>query len=175
MATTKRWVALLRAVNVGDRKVGMARLKELAAYAGLTDVSTHLVSGNLLFTGSGTQAQLRTRLEKAIAAEFGFTVEVLLRSRQQLEKLLADNPFADGKPAQVLIGFLDGKAEAGLADKLGTVAVNERIKVAGTEVWLDCVDGIGRSKLAARLPALVKPRIVTARNVNTVTKLAELL
>jgi len=175
MATTKRWVALLRAVNVGGRKVGMTQLKALAADAGLTDVSTHLVSGNLLFTGSGTQAQLETELEKAISDDVGFTVEVLLRSRQQLEKLLADNPFAASLGSRVLIGFMDGSAPAGLADKLAEVAVNERIKVAGTEVWLDCVDGIGRSKLAIKLPALVKPRIVTARNVNTVTKLVELL
>lgn len=175
MTTGKRWAGLLRAVNVGGRKLTMAALKKSAADAGFTDVATLLASGNLVFTASGAQSAVREQLEKAIADDAGFAVEVLLRSEQQLEKLLADNPFPDGKPAQVLICFLDGAAPAGLGDKLAAVAVHERIEVAGTEIWLDCVDGIGKSKLAARLPALVKPRIVTGRNVNTVRKLAAIL
>ena len=43
------------------------------------------------------------------------------------------------------------------------------------EVWIDFVDGIGRSRLAAKLPALVKPLVVTGRNFNTVVKLEALL
>lgn len=175
MTTGKRWAGLLRAVNVGGRKLPMAELRELAEQAGFTEVSTLLASGNLLFTGSGSAADVRARLERSIAEHTGFAVEVLLRSGPQLRKLLKDNPFPTGRPAQVLVCFLDAKAPAALADELKAVAVNERIAISGTEIWLDCVDGIGRSKLAARLPALVKPLIVTGRNVNTVSKLAELL
>ena len=173
--TERRWAGLLRAVNVGGRKMPMAELRQLAEEAGFTEVSTLLASGNLLFTGAGSEGDIRGRLERSIADHTGFTVEVLLRSKEQLRAMLANNPFPDGRPAQVLVCFLDAVAPAALADKLAGVAVNERIAIVDTEIWIDCVDGIGTSKLASRLPALVKPRIVTGRNVNTVAKLADLL
>lgn len=175
MATERRWAGLLRAVNVGGRKLPMAELRHLAEDAGFTEVSTLLASGNLLFTGARSEDDVRGRLERSIAEHTGFAVEVLLRDKEQLRGLIASNPFPEGRPAQVLVCFLDAPAPAALAEKLAAVAVNERIAIVGAEIWLDCVDGIGTSKLAARLPALVKPRIVTGRNVNTVAKLAELL
>lgn len=171
----KRWAGLLRAVNVGGRTLTMAALKKSATDAGFTEVSTLLASGNVVFTAAGSRASVRTTIERAIADDAGFSVDVLLRSKTQLQKLLNANPFADGEGSHVLIGFLDGPAPAHLAEKLARVAVNERIEVSGTEVWIDFVDGIGRSKLAAQLPALCKPRIVTGRNVNTVTKIVDRL
>ena len=175
MTTTKRWAGLLRAVNVGGRKLPMADLRRVTEEAGFTEVATLLASGNLVFSGSGGEAAIRERLEAAIHDLTGFHAEVLLRSKQQLEVLLAANPFPDGQPARVLVCFLDAEAPAGLAEKLAAAAAGERILVAGTEIWIDFSDGIGVSKLWARLPALVKPRIVTGRNVNTVGKLAALL
>lgn len=175
MSEGKRWAGLLRAVNVGGRTLKSAALKKSALDAGFTDVTTLLASGNVVFTATGTEQRVRKRLEQAIAADAGFTVEVLLRSKAQLQKLLDANPFPDGDGAHVVINFLDGAAPAGLADRLAQVPGNERLKVAGHEVWVDFVDGIGRSKLAAKLPALVRPRLVTGRNLNTLRRLVELL
>lgn len=172
---TKRWAGLLRAVNVGGRTLPMATLREVAEEAGFEQVRTLLASGNVVFTGSGSAAAVRGRLERAIAEHAGFRVEVLLRSKQQLDRLLADNPFRQGKGSQVLVGFLDGPAPAGLAAALVDVAVNEEVVVAGKHVWVHFPDGMGRSALAARLPTLARPRIVTGRNVNTVTRLAGML
>ena len=129
--TERRWAGLLRAVNVGGRKMPMAELRQLAEEAGFTEVSTLLASGNLLFTGAGSEGDIRGRLERSIADHTGFTVEVLLRSKEQLRGLLANNPFPDGRPAQVLVCFLDAVAPAALADKLAGVAVNERIAGLG--------------------------------------------
>lgn len=175
MTQSQRWAGLLRAVNVGGRKLTMATLRESATEAGFTEVTTLLASGNVVFTAGGSEQLVRTGFEKAIAERAGFSVEVLLRSKPQLQRLLAADPFPDGNRSQVLVSFLDGVAPAGLADRLAEVAVNERIAVAGHEVWIDFVDGIGRSKLAIKLPSLVRPLLVTGRNVNTVTKLLELL
>lgn len=175
MVSGARWAGLLRAVNVGGRTLTMAALKKSAAEAGFTEVATLLASGNVVFTASGPERSVRATLEQAIARNAGFTVEVMLRSKPQLGALLKANPFADSSGSRVLLCFLDAAATAGLAQRLAEVAVNERIQVGEHEVWIDFVDGIGRSKLAARLPALVKPRLVTGRNVNTVTKLEALL
>lgn len=172
---TKRWAGLLRAVNVGGRTLTMAGLRKSAADAGCTDITTLLASGNVVFAADGDEQAVRRRLEEAIEAEAGFTVEVLLRSKAQLTGLLTSNPFPDGNGSRVLVGFLDGAAPAGLADALAPLAVDEEFAVAGTEVWVHFPSGMGRSKLAARLPSLAKPRIMTGRNLNTVTKLAGLL
>jgi uncharacterized protein (DUF1697 family) len=173
--STKRWAGLLRAVNVGGRRLSMAALKKSAIDAGFTDVSTLLASGNVAFTAAGAQATVRKKIEQAISDDAGFRVEVLLRSKQQLDTLLAENPFPDGKGPQVLVCFLDGAPPAGLAERLAEVAVNERIEVGTHEVWIDFCDGIGRSKLAVALPKLCKPIVVTGRNVNTVGKLVKML
>lgn len=175
MADSTRWAGLLRAVNVGGRQLTMAKLKAAAESAGFEDVATLLASGNVTFSGGGSEKAIRGKLEKALSEEAGFAIEVMLRRKPQLQKLLKANLFPDGSGSKVLIGFLDGTAPAGLADKLAEVAINERIEVAGKEVWIDFVDGVGRSKLAAKLPALCKPRLVTARNVNTVAKLVDKL
>jgi len=171
----RRWAGLLRAVNVGGRTLTMAALRKSATDAGFSEVSTLLASGNVVFTASGSEAAIRSKLEQSIADDAGFTVEVLLRSKPQLQKLLKANPYRDGKGSQVLIGFLNGTAPPGLSERLAEVAVNERFHITGTEIWIDFVDGIGRSKLAAKLPSLCKPRLVTGRNLNTVTKLVEVL
>ncbi len=171
----KRWAGLLRAVNVGGRRLTMAALKKCTVDAGFDDVATLLASGNVVFTATGSESAVRTKIEKAISDNAGFTVEVLLRSKPQLARLLKANPFPDGKGPRVLIGFLDGAAPSGLAEAMAAVAVNERIKVGDKEVWIDFVDGIGRSKLAIKLPSLCRPRVVTGRNVNTVAKLVEML
>lgn len=170
-----RWAGLLRAVNVGGRTLTMAALRQSATDAGFTDVTTLLASGNLIFTATGPEAAVRERLEQAISADAGFTVEVLLRSKEQLASLLATNPFPGGNGSQVLIGFLDGPAPAGLGDAMAPLVVDEEFVLAGCELWAHFPSGMGRSKLAAKLPALARPRVLTGRNLNTVTKLAGLL
>lgn len=175
MSQGKRWVGLLRAVNVGGRALPMAALRQAAADAGCTEVTTLLASGNVVFTATGGQASVRGALEQAIEAGSGLRVEVLLRTKPSLQKLLAANPFPEGNPSRVLVGFLDGPAPAGLAARLDELANAEQVRVAGSEVWLHFPDGVGRSKLFEKLPGVLRPRIVTTRNVNTVTKLVDLL
>lgn len=172
---TKRWAGLLRAVNVGGRTLTMATLRKSAQDAGLVDVATLLASGNIVFAADGGERAVRGRLEKAIKADAGFTVEVLLRSKAQLSALVKANPFPGTNGSQVLIAFLDGEAAPELADAMAALVVDEEFVVAGTEVWAHFPSGMGRSKLAEKLPGLVKPTVMTGRNLNTVTKLVALL
>lgn len=79
------------------------------------------------------------------------------------------NPFPGANGSQVLIAFLDGEASPSLADALTPLVVDEEVVVAGTEVWLHFPSGMGRSKLAEKLPGLIKPTVATGRNLNTVT------
>ncbi|MFT3862621.1 DUF1697 domain-containing protein [Micropruina sp.] len=172
MTHDQRWAGLLRAVNVGGRTLTMATLKKSANDAGFTEVATLLASGNLTFTAQGSRQSVRERLERAITADAGFNVEVLLRSKSELRRLVETNPFPDSNPSHVIVYFMDGPAPAELEQRLAEVAVDERVRLAGHELWVDFGGGMARSPLATKLPRLARPLLVTGRNVNTVGKLA---
>ena len=80
-----RWVALLRAVNLGARnKVPMPELRSLLEEAGYGDVRTYIASGNVLLDGSSGRAALATALERIVADSFGVTTTAILRKPREL-------------------------------------------------------------------------------------------
>ena len=172
-----RRVALLRGINLaGSRTLSMADLRDVACGLGWTEVATHLQSGNLLFTSAGTDAELVGRLTAALCERFGMGIDVVVRTGKQLRRLVAEHPFADGDPSRVVIACSDRPVSTEAAAKLAGLATpNERIKVAGADIYADFPDGQARSKLAAQLVSALKPATGTARNLRTMTKLAELL
>ncbi|WEJ33351.1 DUF1697 domain-containing protein [Devosia sp. SD17-2] len=87
------WGAFLRGINLGNRRMKMAELKSCLEVAGFSEVKTILASGNVRLVAEGPEAQLKAKLEKAIAEKFGFEVGVVLRSEDELAKMLSENPF----------------------------------------------------------------------------------
>ncbi len=89
-----RYVAFLRAVNVGNRRITMADLAQtVGRIADVNAVSTYIASGNVLFTAAGTSAALEAAIEHAFEARFGFTSEAFVRTGDEVEALLAGHPF----------------------------------------------------------------------------------
>lgn len=100
MCTDQTYVAFLRAVNVGGRKVEMARLREVLAGLGLDSVRTYIASGNAFFTShESDRAGLVERIETRLANTFGFAIPTILRTVPELETELAASPFVDAQPA----------------------------------------------------------------------------
>jgi uncharacterized protein (DUF1697 family) len=87
------WGVFLRGINLGKRQMKMAELKTCLEAAGFTDVKTVLASGNVRLSGEGTEADIKARIEKAIADQFGFDVGVVLRSEDEMTKMLDGHPF----------------------------------------------------------------------------------
>lgn len=172
-----RRVALLRGINVGGaRKVPMADLRDVATGLGWSDVATHLQSGNLLFRAEGSDVELSATLTVALRERFGIDVDVVLRSGEVLRRLVENHPFADGDPAQVVIACCDAPVGRAAADKLMELAARgERLQVVGADIYADFPHGQARSKLAAQLISALRPATGTARNLRTMTKLAEML
>lgn len=163
------YVALLRAVNVGGTStLPMSELKTICEGLGFADVQTYIQSGNVLFRSNLAEGEVRRRLEEALAARMGKAPGVILRSRRELETVLAEAPFPDAKPNFLLVTFLPEPPAAGALDKL-VAPDGEEVQIHGREIYIHYPNGSGRSKL--KLPAL-KPG--TARNLNTVCKLAEM-
>ena len=148
-------VALLRAVNVGGkRKVPMAALRSLCEDLGYDDVATYVNSGNVVFRASGTTATVEAALERAIAKEFGFHVDVSVRTAAQWSKLVVANPFAKeskATPNFVQLFVSKGKVptKAAAAKLQERAKAGEQVKVAGGALWIHYPKGIGTSKLTA--------------------------
>lgn len=155
----------------------MARLRELLTAAGYEDVRTHLQSGNIVLSAAAGARRLERDLAATIEAEFGFAVPVIVRSRAQLNAVIAADPFGDAvtEPKLYQVSFLAGAAPGGTEQRLqGLAAGGERVQVRGHEIYAWHPDGIGRSKLASALGAAAMGVLTTTRNFRTVCALAEL-
>lgn len=171
------WVALLRGINVGGhKKVPMADLRTMCV--GLWPDSapkTYIASGNLIFSAKGDAAEIRTALEEGIASTFGFDVPVCLVAGEALQMTTNTCPFpdAEGKAVHAFMP-IDGSLPAEVElNKFKTV--DEVIEYAGEMVWLHTPSGFQKSKLGERLSSAKGPYRLTARNLNSMRKLSQML
>ena len=174
-----RVLALLRAVNVGGRKLPMAELRTLCRELGWSDVATYIQSGNLVFAADAAPEALEAELEQAIAGRFGLGVPVIARTANQWAGLAAGNPFpaaARDEPSRLLLLVSKKPPVADAADRLMERAQGgEKVRLAGEGLWIRFAAGVARSKLtpAAIDKACGSP--ATGRNYRTVLKLREML
>jgi uncharacterized protein (DUF1697 family) len=167
-----RLVALLRGINLGaKRRVPMADLRELMAELGYTDVRTVLQSGNVVFTGAKSNA--KQTLERALEDRYGFQVDVILRTLDELQAIADHDPFKDEADdlKRYFVVFLHGKPKLdGLEDADWSP---DKLHVHGSELYAWCPEGMQGSRL---MKALGKPGVAdtaTFRNMSTVRKLLE--
>jgi uncharacterized protein (DUF1697 family) len=174
-------IALLRAVNVtGHNRLTMAALREVLTGMGLGDVRTLLQSGNVVFAARPQPAaQLEGALERATAAQLGVTTDYVVRTPKEWTAMIEGNPFAReaaATPNLMLVMALKQAPEAAAAAAFERAhAGPERLSVQGRHVYLVYPDGVGRSRLTG---ALIEKRLGvrgTARNWNTVLKLAAMV
>jgi uncharacterized protein (DUF1697 family) len=161
------YVALLRAVNVGGTgKLPMNDLKALCEEAGFGKVRTYIASGNVVFESRESETGVKAALETALAAYAGKPVGVYLRTAAEMTQVLAGNPFPDAPPNRTVAIFLDGPPPADALERISGVD-DEEVRLGPREIYVRYGENMGRSKL--KLPAA---KDGTARNINTVAKLA---
>jgi uncharacterized protein (DUF1697 family) len=162
------YVALLRGVNLGKRTLRMDDLKRIATELGLDRPRTFIASGNLLFVSGKTEKALKAALEAALEKHMGAAVGVMVRTDKEMAAVAKANPFAGEPGNKVVAIFLDGKPPKDAADHAQKLA-GERIALGKREIYVHYPNGQGQSRLA--IPAAATG---TARNMNTVQKLAEM-
>lgn len=172
--------ALLRGVNVGGHTlIPMTGLKEALSDAGLADVSSHLQSGNLIVPPSPRGSEATAALiEDVIADRFGKQVAVLIRTGDEMADIVARNPFAESgvEPKLQHVVFLEKAPSASRIAGLDPErSPSDRFEVSGSEIFVEYPNGSGRSKLDLAYFEKVLGVAGTARNWNTVAKLADLL
>jgi uncharacterized protein (DUF1697 family) len=169
------YVAFLRGINLGPtNKISMPELRQLAEELGYTDVATYINSGNLIFGSTKKPDTLERELSAAIAKRFGSSIDVAVRTPKQLREIVDGNPYPEGNPSQVAVAFLTKEAPAGAKKKVAEFATEaEPFTFAGSEVYVNYTNGMGRSKLAEKFSSIVGVSS-TVRNVRTVAKVLEL-
>ena len=176
-----KMVALLRGINVGGkRKLPMPKLIALAKSSGFTEVKSYINSGNIVFAVSKIKPeQVGPRLEKAIEKEFGFKVDVIVRTASQWKKYSTGSPFPSAeslRPKMLHIGLSKRPLRSDIIQGLIEKALyGEKIKIVDDAIWVDFAKSVGNSKLTPAVFDKAAGSTVTMRNWNTVLKLNEML
>lgn len=162
------YVALLRAVNVGGTgKLPMTELRAMCEACGFKDVRTYIASGNVVFKADLDEAAVQAKLEAVLQAYAGKPVGVLVRTGAEMAAVLAANPFVAAAPNRTVAIFLQAPPPPRLDGVTGQA--REEIAVGLREIYVHYPDGQADTKLK-----ISNAKSGTARNMNTVEKLAEL-
>ncbi len=163
------YVALLRAVNVGGTgKLPMTTLAQMCATAGFEKAKTYIASGNVVFQSDALEDRVRSALEEQLHAYAGKSVGLIVRTAAEIADTLTRNPFTDALANRVMALFVDAPLPAHPLDGV-TGIKNEQVRLGKRELFVFYPDGMANSRL--RIPS---EKLGTARNMNTVAKLAEL-
>ena len=174
-----RHIALLRGINVGGhKKVPMAELRRVLEEAGFEDVKTYVQSGNVALSASErSPAKVGRKVERTIEDAFGFDVAVVVRSRDEIAALVAEDPLGDvaTNPTYRIVVFLAEKLDPGrVADVDPAEFAPEAFALRDYEIVMWAPDGQRDSKLVKALTEKRTGVVGTARNWRTVEKLLDL-
>ena len=170
-------IALLRAVNVsGTKKIAMADLRDFAAAIGLAHAQTLLHSGNMVFGYDAKPKAMEDLLVREAEKRLGLSTDFFVRTVKAWDLLIAENPFAEEArldPARLIL-FALKKAPDTAAVKALEAAITgpERVRAIGSRLYAVYPDGMGQSRLTNRVIESKLGTRCTARNWNTVLKLA---
>ena len=172
---TTKYVAFLRAINVGgNRVVKMDSLRGMFESLGFTNVGTYIQSGNVIFESPEADAStLEKRIESHLAQSLGFEVESFLRTMSEVAAIVENCPFEEKEGETVFIPLLHvppGRQtrEALLALTTGT----DSFAVQGREAYWLRRDR-DKSPFSNNLIEKTLGMSVTTRNLNTMKKILE--
>jgi uncharacterized protein (DUF1697 family) len=172
-------VALLRGINVGGKnKLPMKDLARMFVAAGCGGVRTYIQSGNVIFRADEpVAARIPQLISKAIEDEFGYRIEILLRTLEQLRRTVLGNPFLEAgcDPAWLHVAFLSAAANTEALQQMDANRfLPDAFALRGSDLYFCLPSGIGVSKLAAAAGAKLR-NACTVRNWRTTTTLLALM
>jgi uncharacterized protein (DUF1697 family) len=173
-----KYVAFLRGINVGGKnKIKMETLREICAALGFSNVKTYINSGNIIFeTGETSDKSLAAKIETAIEKEFSLKIKTIVRTIDEIEEIVANNPFAGEfeNDKDVHVFFLDEEMPTEKRELLlSNNNENERYAVHNREIFchlrISVLDSLmGKDYIGKKLKVSA-----TARNWRTVNKILE--
>lgn len=171
----ERFVAFLRAVNVGNRRVDMTTARTTLVSLGYEDVASFVNSGNLIFTASGEPPELEDAIRSVLESTYGFELTTFVRTAAQVEALATDKPFGQIAPGHTHFALLPLTPLTAKERRAVEAMSNERdaVVVRGRDVhWLIRARSIETSLGPRQWKQALPGNPTTARNVTMIERLA---
>jgi uncharacterized protein (DUF1697 family) len=164
----------------GHNRINMTDLSALYKKLGFKDAETFIQSGNVVFSSpenlSGTD--LTVKIEEAISKKFNYNIPVIIRTPEELRKIISFNPFIDEEnfnPEKLAVIFLYEKPSEAQIEKVITVNYPpDRFIITGKEIFIYCPNGFGKSKIYTGFFENKMKVTGTGRNWNTINALLKI-
>jgi uncharacterized protein (DUF1697 family) len=174
-------ISLLRGVNMaGHNKIKMTDLEALFEKLGFTDVETYIQSGNVIFNDLEDipPLEISAKIEEAILKKFEFNIPVLIRTAEDLKKVIRSNPFSverNFNPEKLAVIFLYEMPLQTQIEKVSNVDYPpDKFYISGKEIFIYCPNGFGKTKLYTNFFENRMKVIGTGRNWKSVNTLYDL-
>lgn len=171
-----RYVAFLRGMNLGGRRITNDALRTHFEALGCEDVATFRASGNVIFAKDGRPADLTKCLEAGLAEALGYEVPVFLRSAKELLAISAHEPFDEQHTAassgKLQVALLTKKPSAAAAKKALTLSTEaDHLAIVRRELYWLPDAGLSESELDLKaLATILGP--TTIRTKGTIDQIA---
>lgn len=172
-----KFIAFLRAINVGGHVVKMDQLRQLFEALGFANVETFIASGNVIFDAKSKDTNaLQQKIEKHLHQALGYEVTTFLRTLAELDQIANHRPFVESemdRPGNTLyIGFIADTPAKAVAQKVEALTTDvDELKVAGREVYWLLHTAFSDSKLSGGILERTLGTKATFRNINTVRRI----
>ena len=174
MGEVTRWLAFLRGINIGNRRVRMEALRTAFDELGLSDVATFIASGNVVFASQETREVLRPAIEAHLEKALGFPVPVYLRTPSELRRLAARRPFGDVPEKNVQVAFLHAPLSAAAKRALAALpTADSPVAASGAHLLWHTPGGVSGSAVAWPAVETAIGQASTLRGLTTVRKMVE--
>lgn len=179
MNTLRTYVAFLRGINVGGHSiVSMAELKQCLVGSGFQDVRTYINSGNVIFSAPATDPRtLEVTIEKQLQATFSLSIRVVIRTKEEMHKLIAAIPDSwdrsDRKYNVILLHHSIDKSDIVESFRLRP-DIEELHYAPGVLFWAANTGALTRTAMIGLSKSMLYQNM-TVRNLNTIRRLYELL
>jgi uncharacterized protein (DUF1697 family) len=175
---TQTVVALLRGINVGGKVLKMDAVRASFEALGFRDVRTYVQSGNVLFAGKSSADAVAKKIAAKLQEDSGLKVSVIVKTGAEVGRIIRMNPFLRERgidESKLHVSFLaDVPTKAALSALSAIKSGSDLCRHSGTEVYVYCPDGYGRTKLSNNVLEKALGVVATTRNWNTVNKLYEM-
>jgi uncharacterized protein (DUF1697 family) len=173
-------VTFLRGVNMaGHCSMKMSDLLSIYKKLGFKDAVTYIQSGNVVFTSTENEKKIATEIEKAILKKFGYSVPVMVRTADEIQRINQLNPYiheSDFEAGKSSVIFLYNEPDSDQVAKVADINYPpDMFKIIGREIFIYCPDGFGRTKLYTNFFENKMKVTGTARNWKTITAISEIV
>lgn len=169
----KTYIVLLRGINVsGKNKLPMAELRELLNDLGFQNVQTYIQSGNIVLESDSSKTQVSKKIKQCIKSNYDYDVPVLVKTNDEWQKAIANNPFKSVEEKQQYFTFLSN------IPKEKTIVIDakqDEFEIIEDVVYVNAVGGYGKTKLNNNFFEQKLKVSATTRNLKTSIKLLELI